>query len=163
MFISEHLPVHQPCHRLAQFRPEPPGAIGAADGHLCDNNADFVPYSGTLPCRCCCLIPACTPVADPDNLLIRLAMAFADRARGRPCADPRRSAERRHRLATGCRRRQRAERRAAPCAVARSVKAVWQAALDVVGQVGNERHAVIFALPVVLVAGCKGRAELPSG
>lgn len=42
-------------------------------------------------------------------------------------------------------------------------KALWQAGLDVVAQpVGTIRHAVIFALPVILVAGCKTQAHLPA-
>lgn len=105
--------------------------------------------------------PRLYPRVDPDNLLIRLAMALlTEREAGRALtrAEALKDAIAAQ-LAADDDSVLNAALRHAPSQEV--YKAVWQAALDVVGQVGNERHAVIFALPVVLVAGCKGRAELP--
>ena len=105
--------------------------------------------------------PRLYPRVDPDNLLIRLAMALlTEREAGR--ALTRAEALKDAMAAQLAEGEDDTLKLALHNAPSQEVyKALWYAAQDVITQAGNDRHAVIFALPVVLVAGCKGQARLP--
>lgn len=65
MFISEHQRYTDPATGNSAICPEHACTSGAADGICATITPILCPSSGTLPCRCCCLIPACTPVLTP--------------------------------------------------------------------------------------------------
>lgn len=65
MFISEHQRYIDPATGNSAIGPEHACTSGAADGICATITPILCPSSGTLPCRCCCLIPACTPVLTP--------------------------------------------------------------------------------------------------
>ena len=65
MFISEHQRYTDPATGNSAIGPEHACTSGAADGICATITPILCPSSGTLPCRCCCLIPACTPVLTP--------------------------------------------------------------------------------------------------